>query len=265
MSYKYPQSINKYLHEHSSLVVLDMDGHGVIREANRFAQSLAGKELRGLPMQEFFVDFITLPDVNTILKEGVHKQMLNVKTFHGLPQTMYFSSLSTTDGFMLIGEIDHIEVEELRNSMITLNNELNNLARELQKKNIELDQVRRLKILIAEDDEVSEKLFDRTVKMFGKEILNVRTGVEAVKACLQNPDIDLVLMDIRMPEMNGYEATRQIREFNKDVVILAQTAYGLFGDREKAIEAGCNDYIAKPIKKEELLALIQKHTNLPYL
>jgi signal transduction histidine kinase len=145
MSYKYPQSINKYLHEHSSLVVLDMDGHGVIREANRFAQSLAGKELRGLPMQEFFVDFITLPDVNTILKEGVHKQMLNVKTFHGLPQTMYFSSLSTTDGFMLIGEIDHIEVEELRNSMITLNNELNNLARELQKKNIELDQLNKLK------------------------------------------------------------------------------------------------------------------------
>jgi len=59
--------------------------------------------------------------------------------------------------------------------------------------------------------------------------------------------------------MGGYEATRQIREFNKDVVIIAQTAYGLTGVRKKAMEAGCNDYIAKPIKKEELLALIQKY------
>jgi CheY-like chemotaxis protein len=64
-------------------------------------------------------------------------------------------------------------------------------------------------------------------------------------------------MDIRMPDMSGYEATRQIREFNREVVIIAQTAYGLIGDREKAIEAGCNDYIAKPIKKSELLQLLQ--------
>jgi len=59
-----------------------------------------------------------------------------------------------------------------------------------------------------------------------------------------------------MPVMDGYEATRRIREFNKEVVIIAQTAYGLAGDREKAISAGCNDYISKPIKKEKLLALI---------
>ncbi len=66
-------------------------------------------------------------------------------------------------------------------------------------------------------------------------------------------------MDIRMPDMGGYEATRQIRQFNSEVVIIAQTAYGLSGDRGKALEAGCNDYISKPIKKEELLGLIQKY------
>ena len=59
--------------------------------------------------------------------------------------------------------------------------------------------------------------------------------------------------------MNGYDATRQIRQFNKAVVIIAQTAFGLSGDREKAIEAGCNDYIAKPINKDELLSLIRKY------
>jgi PAS domain S-box-containing protein len=117
----------------------------------------------------------------------------------------------------------------------------------------------KLKILIAEDDYVSELLLDKTVKIFGKEILKAGTGVEAVEACKNNPDIDLVLMDIRMPEMGGHEATRRIREFNSDIVIIAQTAYGLSGDREKAIEAGCNDYIAKPIKKDELLVLIQKY------
>jgi CheY-like chemotaxis protein len=68
-------------------------------------------------------------------------------------------------------------------------------------------------------------------------------------------------MDIRMPGIGGYETTRQIRQFNKDVIIIAQTAYGLSGDRERAIESGCNDYISKPINKEELLGLIQKYFN----
>jgi PAS domain S-box-containing protein len=121
------------------------------------------------------------------------------------------------------------------------------------------DTIRKLNILIAEDDEASEMLIDLIVKIFGNEILKARTGTEAVESCRQNPDIDLVLMDIRMPEMGGYEATRQIREFNKDVVIIAQTAYGLAGDKEKSIEAGCNDYIAKPIVKGELHALIKKY------
>ncbi len=119
--------------------------------------------------------------------------------------------------------------------------------------------IRKLKILMVEDDEVSEMLLDETVKMFGKEILKARTGVEAVEACRNNPDIDLILMDIQMPEMGGYEATRQIRQFNKEVVIIAQTAYGLTGDREKSIGAGCNDYIAKPITKIGLQALIHKY------
>ena len=124
---------------------------------------------------------------------------------------------------------------------------------------VKINNVRKLKILIAEDDEVSEMLIDNYIKIFGKEILKARTGIEAVKVCQTNPDIDLILMDIRMPDMGGYEATRQIRQLNQEVVIIAQTAYGLTGDREKAIESGCNDYITKPIKKSELQTLIQKY------
>lgn len=85
------------------------------------------------------------------------------------------------------------------------------------------------------------------------------TGVEAVETCRTSSDIDLVLMDIRIPVMDGYEATRQIRQFNKKVVIIAQTAYGLAGDREKAIAAGYNDYISKPIHINVLKKLIRKH------
>ena len=116
-----------------------------------------------------------------------------------------------------------------------------------------------LKILIAEDDETSEMLLSALVKEHSKALLEARTGIEAVDICRNNPDLDLVLMDIQMPGMNGYEATRQIRQFNKDVIIIAQTAFGLSGDKEKAIEAGCNDYISKPIIKNELMSLIQQY------
>jgi PAS domain S-box-containing protein len=123
----------------------------------------------------------------------------------------------------------------------------------------ESSPVKKLKILIAEDDEASEMFIQAVINMFSKEIFTARTGVEALEICRNNPDIDLILMDIKMPEMDGYEATRKIREFNKEVVIISQTAYVLEGDREKAIAAGCNDYISKPIKKDELGNLIQKH------
>ena len=66
-----------------------------------------------------------------------------------------------------------------------------------------------------------------------------------------------------MPDLCGYEATRQIRQFNKDIIIIAQTAFGLADDREKALEAGCNDYIAKPINNNELISLIQKYFSAP--
>jgi len=120
-------------------------------------------------------------------------------------------------------------------------------------------EVSGLKILIAEDDEKSANFLSILMRKSSKEVLKVRTGVDAIEICRNNPDIDLVLMDIQMPEMDGYEATRLIRQFNTKVVIIAQTAYALAGDREKALESGCNDYLSKPIKRIELMELIEKH------
>ena len=122
----------------------------------------------------------------------------------------------------------------------------------------EENQNRNLKILIAEDDKISELLISANVSRISKNVQKVRSGFEAIEFCRNNPDVDLILMDIKMPVMDGYEATREIRKFNKDVIIIAQTAYGLNGDRELAIEAGCNEYISKPVNLATLNNLIKK-------
>lgn len=122
-------------------------------------------------------------------------------------------------------------------------------------------KLKKLKILIAEDDETADLHLSIILKCLEREIFHARTGTDAVEFCRNNPDIDLVLMDIKMSGIDGHEAVRQIREFNKEVVIIAQTAYALEGDREQALEAGCNDYIAKPIKKDVLLAMVESYFN----
>lgn len=121
------------------------------------------------------------------------------------------------------------------------------------------EQIRKLKILIVEDDEISYSLLKRILQKISKEVLHAMTGVEAIEVCRNNPDLDLVLMDIRMPIMDGNEATRNIRQFNKDVIIIAQTAYAFSSDKEKALEAGSNDYISKPVSSDRLYELIKKH------
>ena len=122
-------------------------------------------------------------------------------------------------------------------------------------------QLRKLKILVVEDDEISYTLLRRMLMNISSEILHAVTGIQAIETCRNNADLDLVLMDIRMPQMDGNEATRQIRQFNRDVIILAQTAYTYSGDREKALAAGCNDYISKPNSLPSLFELIKKHCN----
>lgn len=122
-------------------------------------------------------------------------------------------------------------------------------------------QSENLKILIAEDDEASAIYLSILVEEFSSEILMAKNGLEAVEIYKNNPDIDLILMDMQMPYLNGYEATSQIRQLNKNVVIIAQTAFALSYDRQKVIDAGCNDYISKPISINEFTTLIRKHFN----
>jgi len=118
--------------------------------------------------------------------------------------------------------------------------------------------INKKKVLIAEDDETSQMLLSILINNYSSELIKVRTGIEAIEAIKKNPDIDMILMDIKMPIMGGYEAVREIRKFNRDVIIIAQTAYGLKGDREIALKMGCNEYISKPIVYTELYTLLNK-------
>lgn len=116
-----------------------------------------------------------------------------------------------------------------------------------------------LKILIVEDEKAVDIYLSLVLKSIGVEILHAKNGIEAVAICRKRPDFDLILMDIKMSEMNGYEAVREIRKFNRDVIIIAQTAYALSGDREKSIDAGCNDYITKPINRNTLHETLRRY------
>jgi len=119
----------------------------------------------------------------------------------------------------------------------------------------------KLSVIVAEDDEISQLLLKTIVKDKFYKITYTKTGKETVDEFRKKPKTNLILMDLKMLDMNGYEATREIRKLSQDVIIIAQTAYGLSGDKEKAIEAGCSDYITKPINKELLFEMIMLHVS----
>jgi two-component system cell cycle response regulator DivK len=115
------------------------------------------------------------------------------------------------------------------------------------------------KILIAEDEETNYFYLETVLKRTGATLFRAKDGEEAVKVCEDQPELDLVLMDIKMPDLNGLDATRMIRKFNPSLIVIAQTAYALVGERNKCINAGCNDYISKPINREALLKMIASY------
>ena len=109
------------------------------------------------------------------------------------------------------------------------------------------------KILIVEDDQSSRLYLNKILERAGVVIMNAGDGQEAVDAAINNPDIDIILMDIQLPVLDGYSALIKIREVRKDIVVIAQTAYGLLGDKENILNAGFDDYIIKPILSQSLI------------
>ena len=116
-------------------------------------------------------------------------------------------------------------------------------------------------ILVVEDDDLNYCLIEKMLQNTKAELIWVKNGKQAVDLCRNNSEINLVLMDIQLPELDGYEATRQIIKFRKDLPIISQTAFGMAGEKEKSLNAGCDDYLSKPLSAKKLLYTIEKHIN----
>ncbi|HEX2935517.1 MAG TPA: response regulator [Bacteroidales bacterium] len=117
------------------------------------------------------------------------------------------------------------------------------------------------RVLIAEDTEMNYFLLFQALKSFNVHIFRASNGKEAVEFCKAN-EVDLILMDINMPVMDGEEATKEIRTFNQTIPIIAQTALDLPGQKDHLIEIGCNDYISKPIDLQLFISIIKKYIEI---
>jgi CheY-like chemotaxis protein len=123
---------------------------------------------------------------------------------------------------------------------------------------MENEYLKTKKILIVEDDVSSRLYLNKILEKTGASLLSACDGKEAIEAAKANPDIDIILLDIQLPLIDGYGAAKIIREFRDDVIIIAQTAYSLLGDRERIIASGFDDYIVKPIFPQQLIEKLIK-------
>lgn len=115
-------------------------------------------------------------------------------------------------------------------------------------------------ILVVEDVDTNKIFFDAALRRTNARILWAKDGKEAIDIFKEN-EVDLILMDLQLPVMDGYTATREIKKINSEVPIIAQTAHVMSGEREKCLDAGCDDYLAKPIRLQVLIDTLSKYLN----
>ena len=125
---------------------------------------------------------------------------------------------------------------------------------------VELKLENTLKILVAEDDNVNFMLIKQILKSDKILVIRAEDGQVAINLCKENPDFDMIFMDIRMPIKDGHQAFESIREFNPKIPIVAQTSYSFPEEIEKIVKTGFDDYISKPLDKNAILGLVNKHT-----
>ncbi|MBW6537426.1 MAG: response regulator [Mariniphaga sp.] len=127
-----------------------------------------------------------------------------------------------------------------------------------QAKNSSDNLLESLTILVADDDDATRIYLSELFEKKCRKMFFAKNGKEALEIFQNNQNIDLILMDIKMPVMDGYSSTIKIKKIDKKVVVVAQTAYALASDREKALAAGCDDYLAKPLMKRDLISVVEK-------
>lgn len=116
-------------------------------------------------------------------------------------------------------------------------------------------------VLFAEDDEASLIYLSELLKINKAKVINCSSGLKAFNLCIENPEIDLVLMDMKLPELDGYEATRMIKKLRPSLPVIAVTACAMLEDRRKCKIAGCDGYVSKPVMPSEFLPLVHYFLN----
>lgn len=116
-----------------------------------------------------------------------------------------------------------------------------------------------LEILVVEDDEDNLEFLRCLLSKRGATVYLANTGKKALEIIMQNKGIKVVLMDIRLPDINGLETTQKIKAIKPNIPIIAQTAYALYNDKEMCLEHGCDDYVSKPIDKDVLFKKINNY------
>ena len=171
--------------------------------------------------------------------------------------------LSITKGFLkLLG--GKIRVESIKGQgatfYISLPRESAEVTNhEITRHGIKTDTKSQMEILIAEDDLMSDIYMEKILKPYVSVIHKAINGFEAVNMVRMHPEISLVLIDLKLPVMSGFEATREIKSFRKSLPVIAVTAYALGRDKKAAFEAGVDDFLAKPVSKEQLLQKLIKY------
>ena len=114
-------------------------------------------------------------------------------------------------------------------------------------------------ILVVEDEEINFFYIKESLIETSVNLLYADNGLAALKIFKENTNIDLVLMDVKMPIISGYETTKRMKNVRTEVPVIAQTAYSLSGERRKSIEAGCDDYLSKPVSPDELIETVARY------
>ncbi len=200
-----------------------------------------------------------LPEIQEIIFEPFRQAELNVSTSsggNGLGLTLVKSYIE-----MLGGQV-HLHSVHQQGTKVTISlptEKTQETAPPETPKNEKSSKGDIQTILIVEDEEINSMYLEELLLETGNKIIHAKNGQEAVDICKSNKEINLILMDIKMPVMDGYEAIKQIKKERMDIPVIAQTAYALKKDENKIRNSGFTDYLSKPIKQKKLLETIQKH------
>lgn len=194
--------------------------------------------------------------LTTIFEHFVQEEISNTRGYEGSGL-----GLSIVQGFVLLlgGNIKAESMKGIGSTFIVTIPGVSTFLKNISNSAPENSEIKSLQpvILIAEDDPSSSLLLELMLNSNYK-ILKAEEGQEAIDICKNHPEVELVLMDIKMPGINGLEATQIIKKFRKDVPIIALTAYAETGMRDKCLDAGCNEYISKPVDKANLFSMLSK-------